>query len=109
LNVLVTAAAGLIRALSSLLVSLLSGAIGAYQATLGRLMPDRCRFHPTCSTYAVRAIRLNGPVLGLAQAAWRLLRCGPWSSGGIDEPARIRVLRRPTKPDIGNSMMGEHG
>lgn len=58
-----------------------------YQLTLGRLMPPRCRFHPSCSQYAIDAFRTNGLVIGGAQAFWRLLRCGPWSAGGLD-PAR---------------------
>jgi hypothetical protein len=44
-----------------------------------------CKFQPTCSEYAVRAIVLHGPLRGMALAAWRLLRCQPFSRGGLDQ------------------------
>ncbi len=43
-----------------------------------------CRFHPTCSEYAVEAIEKKGLSRGVAKAAWRILRCNPWSRGGED-------------------------
>lgn len=52
------------------------------QALLGPL--GRCRFHPTCSQYALEAIRLHGAVRGLWFAVRRLARCHPWGSGGYD-------------------------
>lgn len=58
--------------------------IRLYQSTLGRLLGQRCRFHPTCSHYAVDAIETYGFVRGGGRAAWRLMRCGPWTAGGID-------------------------
>jgi len=65
-------------------------AIVAYQRTLGRLVGNRCRFHPTCSQYARESIESNGLIRGGIAAVWRLLRCGPWTAGGIDHP-KIRV------------------
>lgn len=60
--------------------------IVAYQRTLSRLVaPGRCRFHPTCSEYAVQALRANGLLRGGRQAVWRVLRCQPWGRPGIDE------------------------
>jgi putative membrane protein insertion efficiency factor len=44
-----------------------------------------CKFQPTCSEYAVRAIVLHGPLRGIALSAWRLLRCHPFSPGGLDQ------------------------
>jgi|WetSurMetagenome_2_1015567.scaffolds.fasta_scaffold11195_4 uncharacterized protein len=44
----------------------------------------RCRFHPTCSEYAVNAIEKYGLLHGGLKAAWRILRCNPWNKGGID-------------------------
>lgn len=55
-----------------------------YQGTLGRVLAPRCRFHPTCSEYAVQAIEMHGLLRGGLRAAWRLLRCGPWTAGGMD-------------------------
>jgi putative membrane protein insertion efficiency factor len=43
-----------------------------------------CRYHPSCSQYASDALRKYGPVRGSVKAAWRLLRCNPWSRGGVD-------------------------
>lgn len=67
-----------------------------YQLTIGQLLPPSCRFHPSCSEYAVDALRTNGLVKGIAQASWRLLRCGPWTSGGLDPVRELRPgpLRR---------------
>ncbi|OGH92014.1 MAG: membrane protein insertion efficiency factor YidD [Candidatus Magasanikbacteria bacterium RIFOXYD2_FULL_39_9] len=45
-----------------------------------------CRFTPTCSEYGYEIIRKRGLVVGVALAAWRILRCNPWSKGGIDNP-----------------------
>ena len=45
-----------------------------------------CKYHPTCSKYAAAAIRKHGPVKGSAKAVWRILRCNPWSHGGVDHP-----------------------
>ena len=43
-----------------------------------------CKYHPSCSQYASDAIRKYGLLRGSAKAAWRLLRCNPWSHGGVD-------------------------
>lgn len=55
-----------------------------YQVTLGPVLGGRCRFLPTCSEYAVEALRKHGAVRGSLMAAWRLLRCHPFSKGGYD-------------------------
>ncbi|HZQ83051.1 MAG TPA: membrane protein insertion efficiency factor YidD [Gaiellaceae bacterium] len=61
--------------------------IRLYQLTISRLLPaNTCKFHPTCSEYAVLAIRKHGVLKGIPLGAWRLLRCHPWSHGGIDYP-----------------------
>lgn len=63
---------------------LLIGLIRLYQVSLARMLPQRCRFHPSCSEYAVQSLREHGLIRGGAAAGWRLVRCGPWSRGGID-------------------------
>jgi putative membrane protein insertion efficiency factor len=69
---------------------LLTGAIGVYQATLSARMPAlgvRCRFRPTCSVYAVAAIREDGALVGGVRGVARIARCGPWTPAGtIDLP-----------------------
>ncbi len=55
------------------------------------LRQPRCRYYPSCSTYAVGALREHGPLRGTALATGRLLRCHPWSIGGVDPvPASSR-------------------
>ena len=52
-----------------------------------RFLPaNTCKYHPSCSEYAVLAIRKHGVLRGVPMAAWRLLRCNPWSHGGVDYP-----------------------
>ena len=55
-----------------------------YQRLVSPAIPRRCKYHPTCSAYAVEAIRRYGILRGLVLAAWRLLRCNPFSHGGVD-------------------------
>lgn len=43
-----------------------------------------CKYHPTCSAYALRALETRGAIVGTALVCWRLLRCNPWSHGGYD-------------------------
>ena len=55
-----------------------------YQRAISPALPQRCKYHPSCSNYAVEAVRRYGILRGLVLAAWRLLRCNPWSHGGVD-------------------------
>jgi putative membrane protein insertion efficiency factor len=52
--------------------------------SLGVAGAPTCKFHPSCSQYATDALRKYGPVRGSLKAAWRLMRCHPWSQGGVD-------------------------
>jgi uncharacterized protein len=52
------------------------------------ITPRVCKYEPTCSHYAEQAIRAHGPVRGMLMAAWRVLRCNPWSRGGYDPVVR---------------------
>jgi putative membrane protein insertion efficiency factor len=63
---------------------LLVALVTAYRVLLGPLTGGRCRFHPSCSAYALEAIRVHGAVKGAALSAWRVLRCSPLSAGGLD-------------------------
>lgn len=60
------------------------GAVRAYQWTLRPMLGANCRFWPSCSEYAVEALRLHGALTGSALAAKRVLRCNPWHEGGVD-------------------------
>jgi len=73
--------------------------IGAYQRWISPSRPRRCRYEPTCSAYAVEAIGRHGAVRGFLLAAWRLLRCNPFSHGGFDPvPDRFTLRTGPVDP-----------
>jgi putative membrane protein insertion efficiency factor len=55
-----------------------------YRVTLGQLLGGQCRFHPSCSQYAIDAISKYGPVVGCWKALKRILRCRPWGGCGHD-------------------------
>jgi uncharacterized protein len=58
--------------------------VRGYQRLLSPLLPARCKYHPSCSQYALDAFREYGLARGLVLAVWRLLRCNPWTHGGVD-------------------------
>lgn len=58
--------------------------VRGYQRLLSPLLPARCKYHPSCSQYALDSFREYGLARGLVLASWRLLRCNPWSHGGVD-------------------------
>ena len=64
-----------------------------YQHVISPALPQRCKYAPTCSRYAVEAIQRYGILRGLVLAGWRLLRCNPWSLGGYDPVEAQRVFR----------------
>jgi putative membrane protein insertion efficiency factor len=76
-----------------LLSALLIAPIRLYQRWISPALAPRCRYYPTCSDYAIQAIRELGPIRGPILAAWRLLRCNPFSHGGFDELSDRRLFR----------------
>ena len=66
--------------------ALLSAPIVAYQRFISPALGPRCRYAPSCSTYALQAIRVHGPIKGLILGAWRLLRCNPFNHGDFYDP-----------------------
>ncbi len=64
----------------------LIGLVRAYQVALSPFFPSTCRFRPTCSAYAVEALRRYGVLKGLVLTAYRLGRCHPWGGHGYDPP-----------------------
>ena len=64
---------------------LIVGLIRGYQYFISPLVPPSCRFEPTCSHYAMTALRRHGAAAGLALAVWRVLRCNPFFPGGVDD------------------------
>ena len=69
--------------------------VHAYRLLVSPFLGPRCKYHPTCSRYALDALREHGAARGLVLAGWRILRCNPWSHGGVDH-ARDQTLFRPT-------------
>ena len=71
--------------------------VRAYQRWISPAMPRRCKYHPTCSAYAVQAIEAYGILRGSILAAWRLLRCNPFSRGGYDPVSAQKLFARRTR------------
>ena len=69
--------------------------ISAYQRFVSPAFPRRCKYYPTCSDYAVQAIRELGVFRGSELAAWRLVRCNPFSHGGYDPVENRKIFRKP--------------
>lgn len=72
------------RLLAAMPAELLVLLVRVYQYTIRPFIGPHCRFEPSCSHYAIEALRLHGPVRGSWLAATRVLRCNPWNEGGAD-------------------------
>ena len=83
---------------------LLIAPIRFYQRFITPYTPASCRHYPTCSTYAVSALRTRGALVGTALTIWRVLRCNPWNAGGIDyvpPKGHWRNRERDSRPRAG--------
>jgi len=78
------AAAAVVGAVSRAVAWLLTLPIYFYRACISPMFPPTCRFTPTCSRYAIEALRRHGPVKGLWLTLKRLSRCHPWGGSGYD-------------------------
>jgi putative membrane protein insertion efficiency factor len=67
--------------------------IRLYQRLISPALGQRCRYYPSCSEYAVQSIRSFGILRGLILAVWRLLRCNPFSRGGLDPVENQRLFK----------------
>jgi putative membrane protein insertion efficiency factor len=93
--------------------------IKVYQWTISPLLGPVCKYYPSCSHYGYEAIKVHGAVKGTALTAWRILRCNPWSLGGVDHVpprkrppwhARIReALRKARAVSSGPPAAGDTG
>ena len=68
-----------------------------YQRAISPGLPARCKYYPSCSHYAVEAVRRYGILKGVVLSAWRLLRCNPWSHGGVDFVEDQKLFRPRTQ------------
>ena len=73
--------------------SLVVAPIRGYQKVLSPAFGERCKYYPSCSEYAAQAIQRYGILRGLVLAGWRLLRCNPWSLGGVDHVEDQRLFK----------------
>ena len=72
-----------------------------YQRFISPLFGPRCKYYPSCSAYALEAYRKHGFFKGTLLTVWRLLRCNPWSLGGVDyDPDKLSILKsEKNKPE----------
>jgi len=82
-----------VKRLGNLLTTLLVWVIRAYQTLVSPALRPRCKYYPSCSQYAVDALREYGFMRGVILAGWRLLRCNPLSRGGYDPVERQTLFR----------------
>ena len=76
---------------------LLIGLLKAYRLVVSPLYGQVCRYHPSCSAYALEAVQVHGALRGTGLAGRRIGRCHPWAAGGYD-PVPTRVSRRASTP-----------
>ncbi len=69
-----------------------------YQRLISPVLPRRCKYHPTCSEYALQAVERYGILRGAVLAGWRLLRCTPVSHGGYDPVSEQTLFRERHSP-----------
>ena len=74
--------------------------IRLYQRLISPALGQRCKYYPSCSEYAVQAISTFGIIRGLILAAWRLLRCNPFSHGGFDPVENQRLFKPPASARV---------
>jgi putative membrane protein insertion efficiency factor len=79
--------------------SVLLAPIVLYQRVLSPALPRRCKYEPTCSRYAIQAVREYGILRGLVLATWRLLRCNPLSDGGYDPVSAQRLFKLDSRAE----------
>ena len=78
----------------------LIGLLRAYRLLISPLYGQVCRYHPSCSAYALEAVTVHGSVRGTGLAVRRLVRCHPWAAGGYDPVPPARATRDgDPKPD----------
>lgn len=94
-------ASGFVRQVIDLPRHVLILLLKAYRTVVSPLYGDVCRYFPSCSAYALEAVTVHGAVKGTGLAAHRVVRCNPWSHGGVDHvPAGHRIWPEGKTPKI---------
>lgn len=86
----------------------LIGLLKAYRLFISPLYGQVCRYHPSCSTYALEAIQRHGSARGSWLALRRLLRCHPWAAGGYDPVPPVQAAADPANPHGHGPDHGRH-
>jgi len=90
----------LVRWIRWFFVAVLSIPIKIYQWIISPALPKTCRYYPSCSEYAIQALKVHGPVKGLIMGTKRILSCHPWGGHGHDPvPPKGTPLYRVFKPE----------
>ena len=77
--------------------------VRGYQRFISPVLPRRCKYHPSCSAYAVQAVESFGILRGVVLAVWRVLRCNPFSHGGYDPVSAQTLFSTPRRHDSSHS------
>ena len=86
------------RAVAAVVRAVVLAPLHLYRRVISPALGPHCRYHPSCSEYALDALREYGVIRGGVLAAWRVMRCNPWSHGGVDPVARQTLFRpRPAR------------
>jgi hypothetical protein len=86
----------LMRGIRQFLTWVLLAPIYIYRYVISPVLPAACRYTPTCSQYAVEALKIHGPFKGFLLAVWRILRCNPWGGHGYDPvpPRNVKTVKK---------------
>ena len=85
----------------------LIGLLKAYRFAISPLYGQVCRYHPSCSAYALEAVTVHGSIKGSWLAVRRIARCNPWARGGYDPvPAKSKSSRPVSRPGHVNTTQG---
>jgi uncharacterized protein len=78
---------------------LLIGVFLLWRTVVSPLYGPTCKYYPSCSAYGLEAVRRHGAVRGSGLTVWRLVRCNPWSDGGVDDVPPARTAAAVRDPD----------
>lgn len=82
--------------------------IRGYQMGISRFIPPRCKYYPSCSAYFIEALKIHGIAKGTILGIWRLLRCNPWSYGGVDYPPHRHHWKKRSYYQMSDRELRQH-
>ena len=96
----------MIRLAGQILTAVMIALVWVYRLTLRPLLPQACRFYPSCSEYFIQAVRIYGPIRGGAKGVWRVCRCHPFNEGGFDRRDERRASSVSRRGSFGRFHVG---